>query len=61
MEKRVPAALHLRFQAELQQMETIAEAERQLNHIHQIKDVVGARDEAAKAATYAQVRLFFVF
>ena len=55
MGKRVPTALHLRFQAELQQMETIAEAERQLNHIHQVRDVVGARNEAARVATYAQV------
>ena len=51
----MPTALHLRFQAELQQMESIQEAERQLNHINQIKDVVNARSQAAIAANHAQV------
>ena len=33
----VPSALQLRFQAELNQMETIQEAERQLQHLDQIR------------------------
>ena len=33
----IPSALQLRFQAELNQMETIQEAERQLNHLDQIR------------------------
>ena len=47
-------ALQLRFQAELNQMESIQEAERQLHQISQIRDVVTARNETA---VYAQVRL----
>ena len=45
-------ALQLRFQAELNQMESIQEAERQLHQINQIRDVVTARNETA---IYAQV------
>lgn len=56
----MPAALHLRFQAELQQMESIQEAERQLNHINQIRNVVSARNEAATQAQVIQ-STFYVF
>ena len=51
----MPLALQLRFQAELNQMESIQEAERQLHQINQIRDVVTARNETA---IYAQVRHF---
>ena len=53
--ERVPKALHLRFQAELHQMESIEEAERQLNQLNRLRDVATARNEAVTAATYAQV------
>ena len=52
-QEQVPLALQLRFQAELNQMESIQEAERQLHQISQIRDVVTARNETA---VYAQVR-----
>ena len=53
-DQQVPLALQLRFQAELNQMESIQEAERQLHQINQMRDVVTARNETA---IYAQVRL----
>jgi len=52
-DQQVPLALQLRFQAELNQMESIQEAERQLHQINQMRDVVTARNETA---IYAQVR-----
>jgi hypothetical protein len=56
-EERVPAALHLRFQAELNQMESIQEAERQLNKINQIRSVASATNDVAALASLAQVIL----
>eukprot|EP00093_Oithona_nana_P006296 06296.XXX_36108_36946_1 [CDS] Oithona nana genome sequencing. len=50
-DQQVPLALQLRFQAELNQMESIQEAERQLHQINQMRDVVTARNETA---IYAQ-------
>ena len=38
----LPSALHLRFQAELNHMESIQEAERQLTQINQLKNMVSA-------------------
>ena len=54
--QRVPKALHMRFQAELHQMEAVEEAERQLNQLNRLRDVATARNEAVTAATYAQVQ-----
>ena len=47
--------LHLRFQAELNQMESIQEAERQLNQLNEIRNVVEARNDAANMASFARV------
>ena len=49
-DQQVPLALQLRFQAELNQMESIQEAERQLHQINQMRDVVTARNETAISA-----------
>merc|ERR1712110_197851 len=38
----LPSSLHLRFQAELNHMESIQEAERQLTQINQLKNMVSA-------------------
>ena len=53
--QRVPKALHMRFQAELHQMESIEEAERQLNQLNRLRDVATARNDAVTAANFAQV------
>ena len=50
--------LHLRFQAELNQMESIQEAERQLNQLNEIRNVVEARNDAANMASFARVSFF---
>ena len=55
LQERVPTVLHLRFQAELNQMESIQEAERQLNQLNEIRTVVDARNDAATMASYAKV------
>ena len=54
-QRQVPKALHMRFQAELHQMESIEEAERQLNQLNRLRDVATARNEAVTAANYVQV------
>ena len=58
--QRVPKALHMRFQAELHQMESIEEAERQLNQLNRLRDVATARNDAVTAANYAQVCIFTI-
>lgn len=40
-----PSSLQLRFQAELNHMESIQEAERQLNQINQLKDMAAAANQ----------------
>ena len=55
-QRQVPKALHMRFQAELHQMESIEEAERQLNQLNRLRDVATARNEAVTAANYVQVQ-----
>jgi hypothetical protein len=57
-QRQVPKALHMRFQAELHQMESIEEAERQLNQLNRLRDVATARNEAVTAANYVQVKSF---
>ena len=59
-QRQVPKALHMRFQAELHQMESIEEAERQLNQLNRLRDVATARNEAVTAANYVQVQFFSV-
>ena len=61
LQERVPTVLHLRFQAELNQMESIQEAERQLNQLNEIRTVVDARNDAATMATYAKVCIWLVY
>ena len=56
-QRQVPKALHMRFQAELHQMESIEEAERQLNQLNRLRDVATARNEAVTAANYVQVQI----
>ena len=41
----LPSSLQLRFQAELNHMESIQEAERQLNQINQLKDMISAANK----------------
>ena len=60
LQERVPTVLHLRFQAELNQMESIQEAERQLNQLNEIRTVVDARNDAATMASYAKVWFFLM-
>ena len=55
-QRQGPKALHMRFQAELHQMESIEEAERQLNQLNRLRDVATARNEAVTAANYVQVQ-----
>ena len=42
-------------------MESIQEAERQLNQLNEIRTVVDARNDAATMATYAKVCIWLVY
>ena len=54
----IPAALEMRFHAELNQMESIQNAEQQLAKISQIKQVTTARQDAATMGNILQVKQY---
>lgn len=52
----IPTALQLRFRAELDQLESVQEAERQLQGLANLKDVISSRQNVANFERVSEVK-----